>query len=626
VIGRVIDKYKILEEVGQGGMSVVYKGMDTSLNREVAVKVLHRHLASQEEARQRFQREAHAVAKLRHPNILEIFDYSGRESAESYIVTEFIKGRTLRGFIAEHQLGFPEIAAMVVVEVCRALAHAHQGGVLHRDVKPENIMIRDDGMLKLMDFGIAQIVDSQRMTVTGQLLGSPAYMSPEHIEGRPLDFRTDVFSAGILLYQLATGELPFKGKNPHEILKRIAECRYLDARVVNPLVSDRLNRVIQRALARDPDDRYADVSLMLDDLTRFLAEVELGEPRTEIAAYFAEPVPYEHALRQRLIAVLAKRGREELAEKRTTQALELWNRVLTIDPSNEEILGLIDRLSRRRKLGVGLGLGLVLLAASGIVALINLLVVHSEAVAKPEAPPAAAPPPANEAPSAPAAVAPPPASEPSAAPPPAEAKPEPAPPPAPAPENILEIAPPPAPGHTTRHGREVPRPQTPAPNPPPAAPPPVLPPASAPRVFHLVPTPQNVTYSLDSGPFVQIEGGSVDVEVGPGLHKLVLRSPLCCEDVIRTIEPADSGRALLVRLPFKPTKLRPVCPQAKVITVKASSTGQASVVDSGVPIDIRDFSDGSKERVDVDFYVEDHHDHQTVVVQAGAATTEVVCH
>src|SRR5688572_30381991 len=252
-------------------MAVVYKGLDTSLHREVAVKVLHPHLASHEEAKKRFEREARAVAKLRHENILEIFDYSGKDSAESYIVTEFIRGRTLKDFVAEHALGFPEIGAMITVEVCRALSHAHAGGVLHRDVKPENIMIRDDGVVKLTDFGIAQILDAQRMTVTGQLLGSPAYMAPEHVEGKQLDFRTDVFAVGILLYQLTTGELPFKGRNPHEILKRIGECRYLEARIVNPLVADRLNRIVARALARMPEDRYADVSLFLDDLNRFLA-------------------------------------------------------------------------------------------------------------------------------------------------------------------------------------------------------------------------------------------------------------------------------------------------------------------------------------------------------------------
>ncbi len=373
MIGRILDKYEILEEVGQGGMSVVYKGMDTSLHREVAVKVLHPHLASHVEARRRFEREAQAVAKLRHENILEIFDYSGKNSSESYIVTEFIRGRTLKDFITDHKIAFPEIGAMIVAEVCRALGHAHSLGVLHRDVKPENIMIRDDGVVKLMDFGIAQIVDAQRMTVTGQLLGSPAYMSPEHVEGKPLDFRTDVFSVGILMYQLATGELPFKGRNPHEILKRIAECRFIDARVVNPLVGERFGKIIAKALAHDPDDRFADVAPMLDEIARYLGEAELGEPRAELARFFAAPVPYEQALRQRLISALTKRGKQELADKKTNSALELYNRVLTIDPANEEVLREIDKLSRRKRALRGVALGMALTVVVGSVAAVRFM-------------------------------------------------------------------------------------------------------------------------------------------------------------------------------------------------------------------------------------------------------------
>src|SRR3954447_23512990 len=246
MIGRQLSRYRLLQEVGQGGMAKVYKAEDTTLKREVAVKVLHPHLASEQESRARLQREAHAVAKLRHENILEIFDYSGPDSPESYIVTEFIHGKTLKLFLAEHPLPFPEVAEMIASEVARALEHAHQFGVIHRDVKPENVMIRDDGLLKLMDFGIAQIIDKERMTVTGQLLGSPAYMAPEHVEGRPLDFRTDVFAVGILLYQMATGVLPFSGKNPHEVLKRIAECRFQPPEAVNSLVGARLGRLIKK--------------------------------------------------------------------------------------------------------------------------------------------------------------------------------------------------------------------------------------------------------------------------------------------------------------------------------------------------------------------------------------------
>jgi len=180
------------------------------------------------------------VAKLRHENIVEIFDYSGVEAAEaagsSYIVTEFIDGRTLKQVITDRPIAFPEIGAMIILQVARALAHAHAQKILHRDIKPENIMIRSDGVVKLMDFGISHMVDLERLTVTGQLLGSPAYMAPEHVEGRQLDFRTDVFAAGIVLYQLTVGKLPFEGKNPHEVLKRIAECRFVDPRQANPRI------------------------------------------------------------------------------------------------------------------------------------------------------------------------------------------------------------------------------------------------------------------------------------------------------------------------------------------------------------------------------------------------------
>ena len=167
---KIPERYKLIEEVGQGGMAIVYRAQDETLKRVVAIKVLHHHLAAEPESKARLEREAQAVAKLRHDNILEIFDYSGHDSQSSYIVTEFIDGETLKQFLTAHALRFPEVAALISVEVCGALAHAHGFGVLHRDVKPENVMVRKDGLLKLMDFGIAQVLDLQRMTVTGQVL------------------------------------------------------------------------------------------------------------------------------------------------------------------------------------------------------------------------------------------------------------------------------------------------------------------------------------------------------------------------------------------------------------------------------------------------------------------------
>ncbi|HWO17331.1 MAG TPA: serine/threonine-protein kinase [Kofleriaceae bacterium] len=358
-VGQVLDKYELLERVGQGGMAVVYRGLDRSLKRVVAVKVLHKHLSEYQEARDRFEREAQAVAKLRHENILEIFDYSGAEAAEafgsSYIVTEFIDGQTLKQAITERPIAFPEIGAMLVLQVCRALAHAHSVGILHRDVKPENVMIRSDGVVKLMDFGISHMVDLERLTVTGQLLGSPAYMAPEHVEGRPLDFRTDVFAAGIVLYQLTVGRLPFEGKNPHEVLKRIAECRFLDPRQANPRIGNRLGRIILRAMAKEPPDRFPAVGEMVTALESYLDESGISADKVvaELARYFEGPAAYEQALAERLVDHLARRGQELLGRDDRAAALDVFDRVLTIDPDNAKVLALLEGVNRRKRIKTG---------------------------------------------------------------------------------------------------------------------------------------------------------------------------------------------------------------------------------------------------------------------------------
>ncbi len=349
--GRQLEKYKLIEEVGQGGMAVVYRGFDTSLQREVAVKILHPHLAKEEESKQRFQREAHAVAKLRHDNILEIYDYSGLNSKESFIVTEFIHGKTLKAFLNRSPISHPEIAAMIVHEVANALEHAHSFGIIHRDIKPENIMIRRDGRVKLTDFGIAQIIDVQKLTVTGQLLGSPAYMAPELVKGRPLDFRSDVFSMGTLLYQLATGEMPFKGRNPHEVLKRIADGNYVTPQVANPVVDAKMGRIVRKALAHDPDERYQTVAELREDLLAFLSDVEITRPRKELGVYFADTASYSRTLQERVVSALTARGKQALERGDKAQALSFFDRVLCTDPRNGEVLELLEHLSRQRRIG-----------------------------------------------------------------------------------------------------------------------------------------------------------------------------------------------------------------------------------------------------------------------------------
>jgi len=236
-----LDRYKLLEQLGTGGMSVVYRAWDTALDREVAVKLLHPHLAGDPDSRRRFSREARAVAKLHHPNILEIYDFSGEGAPTAYIVTEFIRGVTLRQFADNHGFGPPALGALAAHTLTAAVEHAHQFGIVHRDIKPENAMVREDGFLKLMDFGIARIIgQGDLMTVTGALVGSPAHMAPEIIEGKNGDARSDIFSLGTLLYWLTTGVLPFAAGNTSAVLKRVLDGDCTDPRALRPDLSDQL--------------------------------------------------------------------------------------------------------------------------------------------------------------------------------------------------------------------------------------------------------------------------------------------------------------------------------------------------------------------------------------------------
>jgi serine/threonine protein kinase len=372
LVGRQIGRYRILEQLGSGGMSVVYKGLDTALDREVAVKVLHPHLAGRDESRRRLAREARAVARLHHPNILEVFDFSAADAQNAYIVTEYIRGRTLRQYLDEGGLEPPELAAMIIHELAAALAHAHEEGVIHRDLKPENVMVREDGVLKLMDFGIAKLLETEeRMTVTGALVGSPAHMAPEIIEGLEAGPEADVFSLGIMLYAFVTGRLPFTAPNTTATLKRILDGTYEDPRRRVASLSDELAEIISRCLQRDRHHRYPNAGGLRDALADYLTGLGFPRVNEELASFFADPPSYKKAARQRIVTVLLERSEHLLAEKRTPRALASLNQVLALDAQNARALAMLDGLNRakRRKLwikrGIQAGVALVVLAVLG---------------------------------------------------------------------------------------------------------------------------------------------------------------------------------------------------------------------------------------------------------------------
>jgi tRNA A-37 threonylcarbamoyl transferase component Bud32 len=366
LVGTRIDKYEIQSEVGHGGMAVVYRGLDTVLNREVAIKVLHPHMAAREESRARLRREALTVARLRHENILEIFDYSGENAAESFLVTEFIHGMTLREWLDTRWRPRPALAALVVHRLCVALGHAHKIGIVHRDIKPENVMIRDDGCLKLMDFGIAQIIDHQKLTMTGQLLGSPAYMAPELISGKPIDARTDLFAVGIMLYQLATGTLPFSGRNPHEVLSRIADAEYPKACTVCPLVDDELETIIAKALSREPDHRYQSAEDFARELERYLEEVGIPASQDEVIAYFLDCDRYVDQLDHRVCAALMQRAEAAAKAGHSARAIRMLGRVLELEKDQKQAKSMLSRLRTRERTVRRLMLGAASLALTAL--------------------------------------------------------------------------------------------------------------------------------------------------------------------------------------------------------------------------------------------------------------------
>lgn len=350
LVGRHIGRYRILEQLGQGGMSVVYKGLDTTLDREVAVKVLHPHLSGRPESRKRLEREAKAVARLRHPNILEVFDFSGEGSADSYLVTEYIRGVTLRQFITDEALQPPEVAAMVVHELASALAHAHEAGILHRDLKPENVMVRDDGVLKLMDFGIAKILDrDEKMTMTGALVGSPAHMAPEIIEGEEAGAEADVFSLGTMLYLFATGRLPFVAPNTTATLKKILDSVYDDPRQVMPTVSDELAEIIDQCLRRQPSERFPNAVKLRDALAEMLAGVGVTRPHEELTKFFLDPKAYRKELTPRITSALLARAEQLIADKKSAKAMSALNQVLAHEPSNSRASELLGQMRARKQ-------------------------------------------------------------------------------------------------------------------------------------------------------------------------------------------------------------------------------------------------------------------------------------
>ena len=267
-IGRLLDdRYEILELIGTGGMAVVYKARCNRLNRLVAIKILKEDLSKDDEFRRRFHAESQAVAMMSHPNIVSVYDVSHSENID-YIVMELIEGITLKQYMEQKgTLNWRE-ALHFATQIAKALEHAHSRGIIHRDIKPHNIMVLKDGSVKVADFGIAQMATAQN-TLTREALGSVHYISPEQAKGAHVDARTDLYSLGVVMYEMLTGRPPFDGDTPVSVAIQHINAKATSPRELNPSIPRGLEQITMHAMTADRDKRYASASEMLEDLERF---------------------------------------------------------------------------------------------------------------------------------------------------------------------------------------------------------------------------------------------------------------------------------------------------------------------------------------------------------------------
>lgn len=368
-------KYEVVEELGHGGMATVYRAHDKRLERDVAVKVLHPHLRESVEIAHRFSAEAKAVAKLRHPNIVEVYDVSEPTDLDQYLVVELVEGCTLRTLLKEEKRLPPEVAAALAVELLHALSHAHAQGVVHRDIKPENVMVErrerpvsgrpappasDPGAvrsgpvsgqlpsvaIKLMDFGIAKLLDTKGVTSTGQVLGSPAHMAPEQIEGGEVDERADVFGIGVLMYECMVGHLPFEGSNPAQVLRRVLEGTYPRAEMEEPTVGKNWSVLLDRALALRVEDRFASAEAVTEAIEKELTRLGFTSSLDLLERFFESPATFRPAHEEALKKRLSDLGSDARARGDALCAAADYNRALAYAPNDPALLKLVMTMQR----------------------------------------------------------------------------------------------------------------------------------------------------------------------------------------------------------------------------------------------------------------------------------------
>lgn len=309
---KINDRYLIVRSIGEGGMANVYLAHDTILDRDVAIKILRGDLANDEKFVRRFQREALSASSLSHPNIVEMYDV-GEDNGTYYIVMEYVEGKTLKQLIKRRGALTLSECIDIMLQLTDGISHAHDAGIIHRDLKPQNILIKDDGCIKITDFGIAMAMNATQLTQTNSVMGSVHYLPPEQASGKGSTVQSDVYSMGILFYELLTGSLPFKGENAVEIALKHMKDAIPSVRKSNPAIPQSVENVVLKATAKNPKNRYRNSEEMREDLLTALNDDRLNE------AKYVFPYP-EH----------------EQEEKKEIKTVKTASRVKTKEKEREE--------------------------------------------------------------------------------------------------------------------------------------------------------------------------------------------------------------------------------------------------------------------------------------------------
>lgn len=284
----ISDRYMIVTSLGEGGMADVYLAIDTILNREVAVKILRGELSSDPVTLLRFQREANAASKLDHPNVVDVYDV-GEYEGRHYIVMEYVRGRTLKQLISQRGALDKKEAVDIMIQLTSAVQHAHENNIIHRDIKPQNVLVKDDGTVKITDFGIALAHDAVQLTQSDAVLGSAHYLAPETTRGEPASNQIDIYALGIVFYELLSGSVPYKGENPVQIAMKHLREEMPSIREFNPTLPQSIENIIMKATVKNRKLRYQNAADMLKDLQRCLLPEYENVPRLHLVDKEEQP-------------------------------------------------------------------------------------------------------------------------------------------------------------------------------------------------------------------------------------------------------------------------------------------------------------------------------------------------